>query len=1411
MIDVQKFSTDIRESLREINFKENNYILIANKVPPEHRGSTNLAFLQSVPWTAVFDLFDPNSKKDGLHFIFNETSDSARAAVKELGDFKGLRTGEELTTRGTTWIFRSQLMHESDWTRNSKDCLYRALSAYKERSPTGRIHCVFLGLSEEYLQEMADIIDSCFSIIGNNANKCITIMSEKKEVGNGIVKFLKGDIRRDVKPPCSIFGFPLELLRENVKEMLGPIHFEEPGATTDLPYLNGKLKPVLNKRLNSLTDLEIYYPKPKLVNTVKAIERARESFYMGDVIKQLNLFHNHDIPRTRAAELTSRIDQYLKRLSDPSEVTRHVETVMLSYESGSGATTLCRRILWDKRNTYRCAVVKTISSNTDYQIDELQKFLYETSPSFIPPVLVLADNFPEQQVCHLLDKMSERKTKCVLLNTIPIAKLAEGTYDDVAVLGQLDDVEIEKVKRILVDVKNKDDGRKEAAAKVLERERRFIWLGLELFGRHYIDIKLRLSQHIHDIISHNLVDKLKDAYEMILRFCCLLDFYSKGRYIYPHPCAVDILYDQGGLDGDNVNQMEKIHDKFGGLLLEDVSESEGYRGWRPAHFLVGEVVRKEMDLFTTAKKLVMVLNTGSSYAKKYLTNDTVNVFLQREKKSFGASESLNEPGFSLDGSIEDEVFGSFEARTRYSSLIIDIMTSNSEDLSNVTNALDLLITLNEKLITTEDQARTWHQIAIVLAYEIGMKKISNENLLVGRINQLVCPGGGTRKSPSNGFEIAHLVIGQAIKLQESYVHHLVTKGALFMAELRELCEGEKYRSIGKEELKAFIEHAISTSRKAIDVYDAALKKTFPDGYLHAMVGKIHTIILLLQILKRLPFFAQHNDGPDESFKNYMSFGIHPEGLKATLSQDDLDYISSLSRNALPLSNDLDGEIKLRRTLSYNSYEVQQLINTKIRALKLRKRFYQVTGLDRTILTNDSGYKEDIVYDLLFQHDETPYSGWEKLSRPTVAQFYKSLKNAIPKETVSHDAMLICARAGLQEKVSVDELSSLVEMWCQRFPRSVWAHLFNYMIHFPVPNGSLKANVAIVKSSVAACKSIIPHSRQGHRKSGAEYLLGKGIGLHSIMRPHEVSKDSQELKTKFWRSREVHQKLERLRGQKILDKKGILTYKGIEIAFDNERYPKESRDDLLFCLGFTVNGPYAYDPIDEDVHRKLKSSFAEQKKKDSVRPSSSGRDFCPSATPTTEVIPLKKKIQSRGASVVSWPKSFHNVTSHCTPPDVATAKARTKGHENLPETSSPKTVKSTSSKFKSPGNTTGRRTEGLWKDNPKLTIRKQIRRWHQKTFSPKWIDSKGRVHHGAYVKGARKSAECQIHTTDPVPATCNFAHSWKGDTLQHVCQLCTENGANSCNKKNEHSKHIIDLGAYLNEEGEVWKMKIDPEK
>ena len=131
-------------------------------------------------------------------------------------------------------------MQKGDWIKCSKDCLYRALSAYKQCCLPGHLVCVFLCLSESSVHEMADIMESSFSILGNSASSCVTIISEIRSVANAFIQASKLTLQRELRE-CSITDFPWSLLKEIVREMVGPSNFEERGAATVDQYYKAML------------------------------------------------------------------------------------------------------------------------------------------------------------------------------------------------------------------------------------------------------------------------------------------------------------------------------------------------------------------------------------------------------------------------------------------------------------------------------------------------------------------------------------------------------------------------------------------------------------------------------------------------------------------------------------------------------------------------------------------------------------------------------------------------------------------------------------------------------------------------------------------------------------------------------------------------------------------------------------------------------------------------------------------------------------------------------------------------------------------------------------------------------------------------------------------------------------------
>lgn len=182
------YNKRVRERLFDVNIKDYHYILVANKVPSQYGSTPRLSFLQSIPWIAVFDLFDAASKIDGLYFICNETTDARRANVKNLDDFKNISLDWNaskdwpLTTRGTTWILQLKELQGEEWiTCSAKDNFYRTHNACKRYFPTGRLVIAILVLGENAVMEMSDIAESCFNILGGEiARKCVTIISESK-------------------------------------------------------------------------------------------------------------------------------------------------------------------------------------------------------------------------------------------------------------------------------------------------------------------------------------------------------------------------------------------------------------------------------------------------------------------------------------------------------------------------------------------------------------------------------------------------------------------------------------------------------------------------------------------------------------------------------------------------------------------------------------------------------------------------------------------------------------------------------------------------------------------------------------------------------------------------------------------------------------------------------------------------------------------------------------------------------------------------------------------------------------------------------------------------------------------------------------------------------------------------------
>ena len=340
-----------------------------------------------------------------------------------------------------------------------------------------------------------------------------------------------------------------------------------------------------------------------------------------------------------------------------------------------------------------------------------------------------------------------------------------------------------------------------------------------------------------------------EIHEMVLNFSCFLHYYSGGRATLPHPVTSDFLYESSNETGEGCALVEHIHKIFGGLLLDDFNETNGYYGWRPAHSLISEVVKSRMNIEDTAILLLVV--------------------------------------------------GFYEVRTRYSPLLMDVLEGDN----GIRGALKLLINICQKASQTEEKAYVWQQLARFMGYEMRAKEMDPEDSLHNRLHSTMSSNLEEYTKfavPQTGIETAHVAVDIAINQQPKYSHHYVTKGVLYLLQLRDFMPEDL------PNLHCSMPTVIDICRKALEVYDKALSTSHALNH-YSMIGKIQAIISLLQIVKGVPCFRLESKG----FTRYLKNGEIPKELtENALKPEDHNYVQGLSTTALDLFNELFRDVKL---------------------------------------------------------------------------------------------------------------------------------------------------------------------------------------------------------------------------------------------------------------------------------------------------------------------------------------------------------------------------------------------------------------------------------------------------------------------------------------------------------------------
>ncbi len=259
----------------------------------------------------------------------------------------------------------------------------------------------------------------------------------------------------------------------HVSAVVDEISDQELTAETMLTTKDGAKVPLPEVKKNEMSNLAILSAKQceGVVKTEKDKREKEHEFYRGGVVDWWNFYLPSQVcHRSLDKKLEARVRESLE---GRTRIMDGVAEVNLYHEPGAGGTTSARRVLWELRANYRCAVVKAITKHTCEQIFDLHSFGERQQEGSVPkPVLLLLDNQDEEKTEKLKEEIREQtwvqqKSRsdvfCVLLlvHRTKRVKLPENEdkkdFSKFTLKQQLEETEKEWFKEKYNEIKARDD------------------------------------------------------------------------------------------------------------------------------------------------------------------------------------------------------------------------------------------------------------------------------------------------------------------------------------------------------------------------------------------------------------------------------------------------------------------------------------------------------------------------------------------------------------------------------------------------------------------------------------------------------------------------------------------------------------------------------------------------------------------------------------------------------------------------------------------------------------------------------------------------------------------------------------------------------------------------------------------
>lgn len=363
------------DNVQDFDHENNNYILITDRMSQE--SLKHFSVLRSVPWKIVLD-FDPSSEERGMYheFVRKEGTNSLidMMTPEEIKRHHGstISLARHIDSRKTQWLFVHGREKDSganggaqdlnDWKCSSLKYVSRFLSCCSDPEAIDKLKpviCIIL----PFLRHTLPFLEVTMERLVENFDEfSLSFVGVKQENIHDLQRHF-GIRLTSLPPPLLSLGLRDLLKVSSGKEYRLPTFQAKLSAKlTNHQYLF--LQEYMHVLYDGCEDLPKVNNEDDQEKLNKILNDHKEAFLSGNWISFVSLYDNHDARR----ELSEDVRNHIHRLLEQGPPT-HSTIIEIRHSPGTGGTTIARRVLWDLRKSYPCAIARLGDYKFDFDDD----------------------------------------------------------------------------------------------------------------------------------------------------------------------------------------------------------------------------------------------------------------------------------------------------------------------------------------------------------------------------------------------------------------------------------------------------------------------------------------------------------------------------------------------------------------------------------------------------------------------------------------------------------------------------------------------------------------------------------------------------------------------------------------------------------------------------------------------------------------------------------------------------------------------------------------------------------------------------------------------------------------------------------------------------------------------------------